>query len=139
MEEEGFKYWLTDHEDMRSPFPKHMHEELRSQTTQRFSEWIHTVGKEGMSQLKETEIVEMFEMFLFNVGLSLTSDPDQQITITYPLMPRCGDEVDDINNGLSSVTHRKIIEKDGEKRQLQLVLKTQAGGKSWQTEFELPA
>ncbi len=116
-----------------------MHDELRIKTSQRFSEWLETLGKEGASQLDVSEMVEMFEMFLFNVGLSLTSDPDQRITIAYPFMPRCGDEVNNEKHGPSAVTRREIIEKEEEKRQLLLVLKTLSGNKTWQTEFELPA
>lgn len=136
---QGFDYWLTDREQVRSPFPESMHDELRIKTSQRFSEWLETLGKEGASQLDVSEMVEMFEMFLFNVGLSLTTDPDQQITITYPFMPRCGDVVEDANHGLSAITHREIVEKDEDKRQLRLELKTQSGENTWQTEFDLPA
>lgn len=136
---QGFDYWFTDREQVRSPFPEGMHDELRIKTSQRFSEWLETLGKEGASQLDVSEMVEMFEMFLFNVGLSLTSDPDQRITIAYPFMPRCGDEVNNLKHGLSAVTRREIIEKEEEKRQLRLVLKTRSGDKTWQTEFELPA
>ncbi len=135
----GFEYWFTDREEVRSPFPEGIQEELRRKTSQKFSEWINTLGKEGASQLEETEMVEMFEMFLFNVGLSLTTDPDQRITITYPFMPRCGDKVDDTKHGLSEVCRREILEKEEEKRQLRLVLTTKSGTKTWQTEFDLPA
>lgn len=139
MLDQGFEYWFTDREEMRSPFPEYMHDELRDKTSQRFTEWLDTLGKDGAAKLDGTELVEMFEMFLFNVGMSLTNDTDQQITITYPFMPRCGDEVDDAKHGLSNVTHREVLEKQEEKRQLRLVLKSQADDKTWETKFDLPA
>lgn len=139
MLDHGFNYWFTDHEHVRSPFPEAIRDELKSKTTERFSEWMMTLGEDAASELDEKEMVEMFEMFLFNVGISLAKDLDQKITITYPFMPRCGDEVDDAKYGKSSVVQREIIEKEEEKRQLRLVLKTKTGDKTWQTEFDLPA
>ena len=136
---QGFNYWFTDREQVRSPFPESMQGKLRITTTQMFSEWLETLGEDGASQLEGAEMIDMFEMFLFNVGFSMTNDPDQQITIAYPFMPRCGDEVNDVNHGLSVVTRREIVENKKDKKQLQLFLKTQSDDEVWQTEFELPA
>jgi len=136
---QGFDYWFTNREQVRSPFPESMHDELRLKTSQRFSEWLETIGEEGLAQLEGNEMVEMFEMFLFNVGLSLTEDPDQRITITYPFMPRCGDLVENTNHGSSAVVRREIVEKKDDKQQMLLILKTRSGEKTWQTEFDLPA
>jgi hypothetical protein len=134
---EGFDYWFADHEQVRSPFPAYMHEELKVKTSQKYSEWLTTIGEEEASQMAESEMVEMFEMFLFNVGLSLCSDPDQQITITYPFLPRCGDEVNDTNHGLSRVISRELIDNDDNKQQLRVFMETQSDRNPWQTEFDL--
>ncbi len=139
MLEEGYRYWFTDHDHLRSPFPASIHDELRTKTSKRFEEWVQTVGEEDLGKLEEAELVEMFEMFLFNVALSLCHDPDQQITISYPFMPRCGDEVNDVNNGLSQVAERKVIDVEENKRQLKLFMKTKPGDIAWQTAFDLPA
>jgi len=139
MIEKGFEYWFTDSKEFRSPFPMGIREELKVKTKERFSEWINTMGKEDASKLEDSELVEMFEMFMFNVGISLCPDLDEQITITYPFMPRCGDEVDDKKHGLSFVIQREIIDIEKEKRQMRLILETQSDKKSWQTEFDLPA
>ncbi len=139
MLDEGFEYWFTDHEQVRSPFPVSMHNILKAKTSERFSEWLSTIGEKDASQLEKSALVEMFEMFLFNVALSLCDDKDQQITISFPFLPRCGDEVNDVNHGLSEVISRELIEKEESKRQLRLFLATKSGEKAWQTEFDLPA
>ncbi len=99
MLEQGFNYWFTDREPMRSPFPEPIRPELKKQTTERFSEWLTALGKDGAAALSQDELAETFEMFLFNVGMGLAADPDQKITMTYPFFPRCGDIVEDVNHG----------------------------------------
>ncbi len=139
MLQKGFDYWFTNQDSHRSPFPEDIRETLKTKTAKKFSEWLEALGQEGALELREEEMIEMFEMFLFNVALSLTEDTDQRITISYPFMPRCGDVVEDKIHGLSLVTYREIVEKQEEKRQLKVVLKTKSSEKIWQTEFDLPA
>jgi len=139
MLEEGYKYWFADHKQVRSPFPVAIQEELKNLTSKRFHEWLDTLGEAEAADMPDNQMIEMFEMFLFNTGISLCDDPDQQITITYPFMPRRGDEVDDVKNGPSEVIRRDILEKNEGERQLQLILKRKSDGGSWQTEFDLPA
>jgi hypothetical protein len=44
-------------------------------------------------QIELSELVEMFQVLMFNEAIKLVEDEDQQLTIMYPFMPRMWDVV----------------------------------------------
>jgi hypothetical protein len=137
--EESFKFWFTNNHDIRTPFPENIHEELKGKTFRVFMEWVYELKNEEKSKLEKEEIVELFEMILFNQAMGMVEDEDQKITICYPFMPRLGDAVDDNERGTGKVIGRKLdLEKD-EKKYLKVILKSDTVLQEWEVKFELPA
>lgn len=137
--EESFKFWFTDNEQIRTPFPENIQEELKEKTFRTFMEWVFELKDEEKSKLENEEIVELFEMILFNQAMGMVKDEDQKITICYPFMPRLGDAVDDNDRGSGKVIGRKLdVEKD-EKKYLTVELKSETDMQEWEVKFELPA
>jgi len=137
--EESFKFWFNDNEHIRTPFPEKIQEELEGKAFRVFMEWVYELTEAEKSKLENEEIVETFEMILFNQAMGLVKDEDQKITICYPFLPRLGDVVDDNEKGASKVVSRKVELKKDEKKYLKVKLKSEVEVQEWETEFELPA
>jgi len=137
--EESFKFWFTDNENIRTPFPKNIQSELKENTFRFFMEWVFELSEEEKSKIKNEEIAEIFEMILFNQAMGMVEDEDQKITICYPFMPRLGDVVDDEKRGSSKIVERKVDLKKDDKKYLKVKLKSETDLQEWETEFELPA
>jgi hypothetical protein len=137
--EESFKFWFTDNENIRTPFPENIQEELKKKTFRYFIEWVFELSDEEKSKIENEEIAEIFEMILFNQAMGMVEDEDQKITICYPFLPRLGDRVDDEKLGVSKIVERKIDLKKDDKKYLKVKLKSESVLKEWETEFELPA
>ncbi len=137
--EASFKFWFTDNEHIRTPFPENIHEELKKKTFRVIMEWVYELTDTEKAQIENEEIVETFEMILFNQAMGLVSDEDQKITICYPFLPRLGDVVDDQEKGKSTIVERKLDVKKDEKKYLKVKLESEAASLGWETEFELPA
>jgi hypothetical protein len=137
--EESFKFWFEDNQHIRTPFPDEIQEQLKEKTSRVFMEWVYELSDEEKSKLQNEEIVETFEMILFNQAIDLVDDEDQKITICYPFMPRLGDVVDDNEKGASKIVSRKLDVNKDEKKYLKVKLKSETVTQEWETEFELPA
>jgi hypothetical protein len=137
--EESFKFWFVDNEHIRSPFPGEVQEQLKEKTSRVFMEWVYELKDEDKAKLENDEIVETFEMILFNQAMELVTDEDQKITVCYPFLPRLGDVVDDEEKGASKVVGRKLDVNKDEKKYLKVKLKSETVTQEWETEFELPA
>ncbi|NQU52501.1 MAG: hypothetical protein HQ522_08170 [Bacteroidetes bacterium] len=137
--EESFKFWFEDNEQIRTPFPDEIKEDLKEKTFRVFMEWVFELSDDEKSKLKNDEIVETFEMILFNQAMGMVEDEDQKITICYPFMPRLGDVVDDKEKGASKVISRKMDLNKDEKKYLKVKLISETVSQEWETEFELPA
>jgi hypothetical protein len=137
--EESFNFWFKDNEHIRTPFPEKIQEELKELTFRIFMEWVFELSEDEKSTMGNEEIVETFEMILFNQAMGLVEDKDHKITICYPFMPRLGDVVDDNEKGASKVIERKVYTKKDEKKYLKVKLKSEVLLQEWDTEFELPA
>ncbi len=135
--EPGFAYWFTNHEHIRSPFPKAIKSAAREKTTEIFFEWIDGLKEKELSEMKENEFVEMFETILFNEALKLVDDEDQQLTISYPFLPRLGDKVNHKLKGEGNVIKRKEIVSKENKKLFELTVQLKDTGETWDTQFEL--
>ena len=136
---ESFKFWFEDNEHIRTPFPAEIREKLKELTFRVFMEWVFELSDTEKSGMANDEIVETFEMILFNQAMGLVEDEDQKITICYPFLPRLGDVVDDKEKGASKVFERKLDVNKDEKKYLKVKLKSETVVQEWETEFELPA
>ena len=137
--EESFKFWYNDNKHIRTPFPVEIHEKLKNNTFRVFMEWVFELSDTEKMSMQNNEIVETFEMILFNQAMELVKDEDQKITICYPFLPRLGDVVDDKEKGACKVVGRKMDVKKDEKKYLKVKLKSEVTVQEWETEFELPA
>lgn len=137
--EESFKFWFEDNQHIRTPFPEGIQEDLKEKTFRVFMEWIYELTDDEKQKLESEELVETFEMILFNQAMGLVEDDDHKITICYPFLPRLGDVVDDKEKGASEVIFRQVDTNKDEKKYLKVKLKSKAVLQEWETEFELPA
>ena len=137
--EESFKFWYNDNEHIRTPFPVEIQGKLKENTFRVFMEWVFELSDVEKSGMENEEIVETFEMILFNKAMELVKDEDQKITICYPFLPRLGDVVEDKEKGASKVIERRMDVKKDEKKYLKIKLKAENVLREWETEFELPA
>jgi hypothetical protein len=137
--EESFKFWFEDNEYIRTPFPETIQEGLKEKTFRNFMEWVYELTDEEKASLENEEIVETFEMILFNQAMELLTDEDQKITVCYPFLPRLGDIVEDKEKGASKVIYRNLDVNKDEKKYLKVKLKSESIKQEWETEFELPA
>ena len=135
--EPGMEYWFSNHQHIRSPFPSVIKETVRERTSEIFFEWISGMKKKELNEMKENEFVEMFETILFNEAFKLVDNEDQQLTISYPFMPRLGDQVNHKLNGPGKVISRKATVSKEDKKKFELTVVSQETGETWGTQFEL--
>jgi hypothetical protein len=133
----GFNFWFSDREHIRSPFPKEIREAAEEQTSQTFFEWIEGHREEEWKNIDDEEMVDMFETILFNEAIKLVDDEDQQLTISYPFLPRKGDQVCNHLNEAGKVTQRRAVATKDKPARLELTVLNEGNGKSWKTCFEL--
>ena len=135
--EPGFEYWFTNHEHVRSPFPIGIINSVKEKTTKLFFEWMEGLKDPELNEMNDNEFVEMFETILFNEAFKLVENEDQQLTVSYPFMPRLGDKVNHSLYGQGEVIGRKAIISKENKKLFLLTVLSQETGKSWETQFEL--
>ncbi len=143
--EEGCKFWFNDNKHVRSPFPKHIQENLKKNAQELYMDYIKSLNEKDQVEITDDELISVFEMFLFSEAINLIDEDDKDtlLTIHYPFLPRTGDLVNDTKQGKSTIIIRKIDEKEiNEQKEKKLFmrvkLKTKAG-EEWETEFEVPA
>lgn len=136
--EPGFEYWFTNHEHVRSPFPPNIRITLKERTSVILFEWIDGLKETELKAMNEGEFVEMFETILFNEAIKLVEDEDQQLTISYPFLPRLGDLVNHQIYGKGNIVYRKEIVSKENKKLFELSILSQETGETWETQFELP-
>jgi hypothetical protein len=136
--EPGFEYWFTNHEHVRSPFPSAIRNALKERTSIIFFEWIDGMKETELKAMKEDEFAEMFETILFNEAIKLVEDEDQQLTISYPFLPRLGDQVNHSLHGKGNICSRKEVVSKENKKLFELSVLSQETGQTWATQFELP-
>jgi hypothetical protein len=137
--EPGFNYWFSNHDHVRSPFPVAIKTDVKDRTTSIFLEWMDGLKENELSQMKDAEFAEMFETILFNEAMKLVDDEDQQLTITYPFMPRIGDKVNHAEHGEGKVISRKATMNKDNRKFFCLSVLSQNTGETWETQFEISA
>lgn len=137
--EHGFRFWFDKNNHIRSPFPQEIRKEIEENTFKTFLEWTWGLTEKEKREMKDEELIEMFEVVLFNEAMKIVETDDQRLTIAYPFMPRLGDTVKDEVHGYGIIKERKPIVTKDDKKLIELTITSDVSEKTWKTEFELPA
>ena len=135
--EQTFKFWFTDNEHIRSPFPTYVQEDVKVQATNRFFEWAKGLDPEAKDEMTDEEVGEKFEEIIFETALTLIKTEDEKLTILYPFLPRLDDKLND-DNGQESVIVDRSIYKEADTSFLRVSCENKQTGDKWKTSFELP-
>jgi hypothetical protein len=135
--EQTFKFWFSDNEHIRSPFPNYIRQELQRVATERFFEWANSINPEAKDELNDEMVGERFEEIIFEYATTLVKTDDERITILYPFLPRLGDKLQKENDTDSVVIDRALL-KDGDHSFLKVSLENIESKEKWETEFDLP-
>lgn len=137
MVEQTFKFWFNDNDHIRSPFPNYIQSQLKDDATNMFFNWASNLRSGAKDELNDEMIGEKFEEIIFQVASELVMTEDERITITYPFLPRLGDEIKD-NDVLESKIIDRVIVKEGDHSFLKLKLEKLISKETWETQMELP-
>jgi len=138
--EETFKFWFSDTDHLRSPFPEYIRPELQTKAVAKFFDWASNLNPKAKDEVNEEIIAERFEEIIFETALGLVMTEDEKLTIEYPFLPRLEDviyENVEEKTGESSVVDRSKV-KEGDYNFMQIKLKNKVTGEFWETKFELP-
>lgn len=139
--EQTFKYWFSDHQHVRSPFPEYIHYKLKEKSTEVFFKWVSHLDPKGKDEINDEIVGERFEEIIFETASGLVKTEDERITIMYPFLPRIGDQIqNETDNELkneSIVINRNLV-KEGDVSYLRIELSNSTTNENWETKFELP-
>ncbi len=138
MVEQTFKFWFTDQDHIRSPFPSYIRPALKTEATAKFFDWANGINPKAKDELNDQIIGEKFEELIFETANSLVKTEDEKITILYPFLPRLGDKLNDSNNSNDSQIIDRLIIKEGDTSFLKVNLENNLTKEKWETKFELP-
>ena len=137
--EQTFHFWFTDSEHIRSPFPEYIRTELKNKSIARFQEWVGKLTDKAKDDINDTIIGEKFEEIIFENALELVITEDEKITISYPFLPRLGDEIKERSDSTEKSTIvDRLIEKEGDTVFLKVKCEREESKNKWETKFELP-
>jgi len=131
----SLQYWLSDHDQVRSPFPLHMKDKLPELATRQFIEWTNKLTPEAKKEINDEILVEKFEEILFSQAQKFAENEEEKLTIQYPFLIRAGDVVID-KNEKSTVASRKI-KQEGDHTFMEVELVNEVSKTKWNTSFEL--
>jgi hypothetical protein len=131
----AFKFWFTDHEHIRSPFPSYIHNELQKLSTKRFFEWAGALDAKAKEDLNDALVAEKLEEIIFATAMDLVQTFDEKLTVRYPFLPRMGDEVARDGAPAGIVKDRLTIRED-DIEYMKLIVQHPDGSR-WDTKIEL--
>lgn len=138
--EETLKFWFSDNEHIRSPFPEYIRPELQKKATEGFYVWVNGLNNKAKDEVNDEIIAEKFEEIIFENAMILVKTEDEKITIQYPFLPRIEDEISTSENPedeKSKVIDRNLF-KDGDHPLMGVKLEKVNSKEIWETEFQLP-
>ncbi|NOQ72848.1 MAG: hypothetical protein GQ574_12630 [Crocinitomix sp.] len=136
--EQTFRFWFTDQEHIRSPFPNYIRPNLQREATEKFFTWANNINPKAKDELNDEIIGEKFEEIIFETADKLVKTEDERITIQYPFLPRLGDQLKDPQQEGDSNVVDRIMLKEGDTSYLKVVLENSISKTPWETKFELP-
>jgi hypothetical protein len=145
--EASFRYWFDNEGERESPFPASIRDSLKVLARDRFLEFLNDleqrVEEEDLSDEEEATdydekmLVEKFEEYLFGLAMKMVETEEERITLSYPFMPRPGEQVRESDGkALSTVKTRKIV-REGDEKFMEVHCERDDGSE-WSTRFELP-
>ncbi len=140
MVEQTFKFWFTDNQHIRSPFPAYIQDDVKKISTKNFFNWASNLNPKAKDEVNDEVLSEKFEEFIFEAAADLVMTEDEKITIEYPFLPRLGDVIfEDVENkkGESTIMDRALI-KEGDDSFMRIKLEKIDSKEKWETKFELP-
>jgi len=135
--EQTFKFWFSDNEHIRSPFPNYIHSELKIKATDLFFQWAKGINPEAKDELNDEMIGEKFEEIIFETALSLIKTEDERITILYPFLPRLDDKIKSDSGADSKIIDRELT-KESDHSFMKVKMKDLNSDTESETKFELP-
>jgi hypothetical protein len=128
--------WFKGHEQIRCPFPTHMHDKLPDLAVIKFIEWTDQLSDKAREEINDEILLEKFEEILFSQAHKFAETEEEKLTIKYPFLVRTGDIVlkEDAQN---IITERKV-RKEGDQLFMDVVLEKVDSKEHWKTSFELP-
>ena len=138
--EQTFKFWFTDNDHIRSPFPGYIHDQIKVLAVDKFFEWTSNLDPKAKDEITDEVIAEKFEEIIFEIALTLVMTEDEKISIQYPFLPRMDDVI--YENAKDKTGPSKVIDRNFEKEgdhQFMMVKLQKEDGEKWETKFELPA
>ena len=138
--EQTFKFWFSDNEHIRSPFPEYIRPQLKEKSVEKFFEWASNLHPKAKDEVNDEIIGEKFEEIIFEIATQLVLTEDEKLTIEYPFLPRLNDVIyEDVENktGESRIIDRIKI-KEGDFNYLKIKLEKIESKENWETKFELP-
>jgi hypothetical protein len=133
--EAAFKFWFSDHEHIRSPFPQYIHTELKKLATNRFFEWAKELDAKAKEDLNEPLVAEKLEEVIFATAMDLVKTFDEKLTIRYPFLPRMGDLANRDGASAGKVVDRLTV-RENDIEYMKLILESPEGSR-WDTKIEL--
>lgn len=137
MVDQTFKFWFSDNEHIRTPFPTYIHTELRKNATDMFFNWVKRLDDKAKEDMNDEMIGEKFEEAIFEAATKLIKTEDERITIVYPFLPRVGDKIEKEEEPDSVVIDRSLM-KEGDTSYLKLKLENTESKEKWETKMEVP-
>ncbi len=138
--EETFKFWFSDNDHIRTPFPEYIRHDLQEKAVAKFFEWASNLHAKAKDEVNEEIIAERFEEIIFETATQLVITEDEKLTIEYPFLPRLGDLIfEDVENktGESTVVDRsKVAQNDNPFMKIRL--EKIDSKENWETQFQLP-
>jgi hypothetical protein len=139
--QQTLKYWFSDHNHVRSPFPNYVHAKVKDKSSVLFLNWIRGLEPKVKDEINDEVFGEKFEEIIFETAIDLVKTEDERITLLYPFLPRVGDQIDDKSENESkknsSIIERELI-KEGDVSYLKIVLENENTKQKWETKIELP-
>ena len=138
--EETFKFWFTDQDHLRSPFPIYIRERLKTVAISNYLEWMEQLDEKGKEEMGESFFRDKLEEIIFQTAIHFVKTEDEKLTLCYPFMPRIGDKVKETkDDGEFSIVYERSLIKEGDQKYLRIRLKEDNSEKVWERMFELPA
>lgn len=137
--QEALKFWFVDNAHIRSPFPLYIQEQLQLQAVTQFADWVAKLSDKAKDDINDEIMAEKLEEILFEAALPMVKTEDERITLLFPFLPRCGDQVaaETAGAAASTVIARSLSEKEDHKY-LDLEMQELGSERRWKTQMELP-
>jgi hypothetical protein len=128
--------WFKGYEQVRCPFPIHMHNKLPDLAVIKFLEWTDKLSAKAREEVNDEMLLEKFEEILFSHAHKFAETEEEKLTIKYPFLVRTGDVV--MKDNAENIIKERKVRKEGDQLFMDVVLEKTLSKENWTTSFELP-